>query len=156
MGVVMGTHLLQATAVFRSSVLRFGRCDGQVRYVFAFPLRVVGEAWVGGVGNGSVGARGVVFEPHVRSFEGRGGAFSGFRRFTPRSKCCRQGAFAFEELGGGEDFDAHSDDEDGVDDGRVYEAGDDYIVVNFYHFVGIEDARHEVARHSAFVEVRIR
>lgn len=54
-----------------------------------------------------------------------------------------------------EDFqEADSDDEEEEED-VVYEAGDGYVVVNFYHFVEIEDAHGEVARHLAFVEVRL-
>jgi hypothetical protein len=134
-------HLLQAA---RWSVLRFRRCDGgQFRYMTvprsASPLLSQGigrRAKVRSVENSSAVGRGVVFE-------GRRDGGAGFRRFTSQGS-----QFASAR----EDFDADSDEEE--DDGRVYAAGDDFVVVNFYHLVDIEDARHEVVRHSAFIEVR--
>ena len=159
-------HLVQATAILRWSVVRFRRCDGQFRFMTlpcaAFPVlshHVVAQAKFVSVENGGAGARALLFEPPVKSSEQREGCISGFRGFMLRRNHFRQAASAYEDLGigenfgSGENFDADSDDEDEEDDGRVYEAGDDYIVVNFYHFVDIEDARHEVARHSAFIEV---
>ena len=153
-------HLLQGTAFLRWSVLRFRHCDGQFRYMTlprsAFPVlleRVVGRPKFGSGKNGCVAARAVFFEPLGKE---RGGGVDGFRRFTSRGSQFHQVACVFEGDGSGEDLDVESDDEEEEeeDDGRVYEAGDDYIVVNFYHFVDIEDAHLEVARHSAFVEVR--
>ncbi|KAG0586456.1 hypothetical protein KC19_2G091600 [Ceratodon purpureus] len=152
-------HLLQGTAFLRWSVLRFRHCDGQFRYMTlprsAFPVlleRVVGRPKFGSGKNGCAAARAVFFEPLGKE---RGGGVDGFRRFTSRGSQFHQVACVFEGDGSGEDLDVESDDEEEEeDDGRVYEAGDDYIVVNFYHFVDIEDAHLEVARHSAFVEGR--
>lgn len=157
-------HLLQTSAFLRWSAIRFRHCEGQFRYLTlpcaaAFPRfshHVAANSNLDSGNQGTRATRAVLFEPLVASFEQREGCVPGFRSFRSRSSHFQQIACAYEDLGSkGENFDADSDDdEEEEDDGRVYQAGDDYIVVNFYHFVDIEDAHLEVARHTAFMEVR--
>lgn len=139
-------HLLQTSAYLRWSALRFRQYEGlQFRYLMlpcAFPLF---SHHVAAKPNPNRASRGTYIEA-LGKFPG--GSVSRFRTLKSRSN-------AYEDVRSrGEIFDADSDDEEEEDDGRVYEAGDNYIVVNFYHFVDIEDAHGEVAMHAAFIEVR--
>lgn len=133
----MGGHVLQTSAFLtRWSVLRFRRHPEPFHFR---TLKILAPS---------------IAHPHKPSTPILLGSTTTHRVFKnltlireyPQEARCR--AFSSRIV---EDFEG---DEEEEQEDVVYGAGDDYVVVNFYHFVEIEDAHGEVARHLAFVEGR--